>query len=85
MSDDNFISVTHRVKVNRETERISIGYFVFPAENAVIECAKYKPFTYPDFQAQNELDLKTVGKKIGLPRFKKEQPDWHFVAWSKVF
>ncbi|KAL8477564.1 hypothetical protein ACS0TY_029745 [Phlomoides rotata] len=74
ISDDNFVSVTHRVKVKTETERISIGYFVFPADDAVIECSKYKSCTYPDFQAQNEIDLKTVGKKIGLPRFLKEQP-----------
>ncbi|KAL3643100.1 hypothetical protein CASFOL_013915 [Castilleja foliolosa] len=72
MSNDSYISVTHRVKVNMKKERISIGYFVFPAEDAVIESTKYKPFTYADFQAQNELDLKTIGKKIGLPRFRKD-------------
>lgn len=72
MSNDEYISVRHRVKVKRDRERISIGYFVFPAEDAVIESSKYKPFTYGDFQAEKELDLKTVGMKIGLPRFRKE-------------
>lgn len=76
MSDDKYVSVTHRVKVNRVKERVSIGYFVFPAEDGVIESSKYKPFTYANFQAQNELDLKTVGAKIGLPRFRKEQSSY---------
>ncbi|KAL0404610.1 UNVERIFIED_CONTAM: Gibberellin 2-beta-dioxygenase 6 [Sesamum radiatum] len=66
MSNDNYISVKHRVRVNKEKERISIGYFVFPAKDAVIESSRYKPFTYPEFQAAKELDLKTVGVKIGL-------------------
>ncbi|XP_057787224.1 gibberellin 2-beta-dioxygenase 6 isoform X1 [Salvia miltiorrhiza] len=71
MSDDEYVSVTHRVKVNRVKERVSIGYFVFPAEDGVIHTSNYKPFTYADFQAKNELDLKTLGAKIGLPRFRK--------------
>ncbi|KAK4481838.1 hypothetical protein RD792_012749 [Penstemon davidsonii] len=76
MSDDCYVSVKHRVKVNKEKERISIGYFVFPEEDAVIQSSKYKPFTYADFQAEKELDLKTVGIKIGLPRFRiKEKHD----------
>lgn len=74
MSDDEYLSARHRVKVNRAKERVSIGYFVFPSDDAVIESSKYKPFTYTDFQAEKELDLKKVGKKIGLPRFRKEQP-----------
>ncbi|KAK6159086.1 hypothetical protein DH2020_006400 [Rehmannia glutinosa] len=79
MSNDSYVSVTHRVKVNRHKERISIGYFVFPAEDAVIESSKYKPFTYADFQAEKEMDLKTVGKKIGLPRFRKDRPVCHWL------
>ncbi|KAL0453440.1 UNVERIFIED_CONTAM: hypothetical protein Slati_1322100, partial [Sesamum latifolium] len=70
MSNDNYISVKHRVRVNKEKERISIGYFVFPAKDTMIESSRYKPFTYPEFQAAKELDLKTVGVKIGLPRFR---------------
>ncbi|KAH6817519.1 hypothetical protein C2S51_001122 [Perilla frutescens var. frutescens] len=77
MSNDEYVSVRHRVKVKKEKERISMGYFVFPAEDAVIESSKYKPFTYTDFQEEKELDLKTVGMKIGLPRFRKEQSASH--------
>ncbi|KAJ8543600.1 hypothetical protein K7X08_006123 [Anisodus acutangulus] len=70
MSDDNYMSVKHRVKVNKHKERISIGYFVFPAEDAVIQSTKYNPFTYADFRAQVQHDLKTVGLKTGLQKFK---------------
>ncbi|PIN12852.1 Iron/ascorbate family oxidoreductase [Handroanthus impetiginosus] len=70
ISNDKYVSVKHRVKVNKNKERISMGYFVFPHENAVIESSKYKPFTYADFRAEKELDLKNVGIKIGLPRFR---------------
>ncbi|KAL2502143.1 2-oxoglutarate (2OG) and Fe(II)-dependent oxygenase superfamily protein [Forsythia ovata] len=73
MSDDKYLSVKHRVKVNKEKERISIGYFVFPADDAVIECSKYKPFTYADFRTEVQKDLKTLGFKIGLPKFKSTQ------------
>lgn len=70
VSDDVFIAAKHRVKVNKYRERISIGYFVFPYEDAVIESSKYKPFTYAEFRAQVQHDLKTVGHKIGLPNFR---------------
>lgn len=70
MSDDKYLSVKHRVKVNKEKDRISIGYFVFPTEDALIESSNYRPFTYADFQADRELDFKTLGTKIGLPRYK---------------
>ncbi|KAJ7964210.1 Gibberellin 2-beta-dioxygenase 8 [Quillaja saponaria] len=70
MSDDEYKSVKHRVKVNKHKERISIGYFVFPDDDTVIESTKYKPFTYNDFRAQVQEDIKTCGHKIGLERFK---------------
>ncbi|XP_060175665.1 gibberellin 2-beta-dioxygenase 8 [Lycium barbarum] len=70
MSDDSFMSVKHRVKVNKHEERISIGYFVFPAEDAIIQSTKYKPFTYADFRAQVQHDLKTVGLKTGLQKYR---------------
>lgn len=73
MSDDKYLSVKHRVKLNREKERISIGYFVFPVEDAVIECSKYKPFTYADFRTEVQNDLKTLGTKIGLQKFEATQ------------
>lgn len=70
ISDDKYTSVLHRVKVCRQKERISMGYFVFPVEDVVIESSKYKPFTYAEFQAKKAIDVKTMGIKVGLPRFK---------------
>lgn len=70
MSDDRYMSVEHRVKVNKHKERISIGYFVFPAEDAIIQSTKYNPFSYADFRAQVQHDLETVGLKTGLQKFK---------------
>jgi isopenicillin N synthase-like dioxygenase len=62
--------VKHRVRLNEHRDRISIGYFVFPKEDSVIQSANYKPFTYGDFQAQVHQDVKTLGFKVGLERFK---------------
>nr|GMD61241.1 gibberellin 2-beta-dioxygenase 8 [Ipomoea batatas] len=71
ISDDKYVSVKHRVKVNKENERISMGYFVFPGDDVVIESSKYKPFTYAQFRAQVQHELKSVGFKIGLNNFKR--------------
>ncbi|XP_031111486.1 gibberellin 2-beta-dioxygenase 8-like isoform X1 [Ipomoea triloba] len=71
ISDDTYVSVKHRVKVNEEKERISVGYFVFPGDDVVIESSKYKPFTYAQFRAQVQHELKSVGFKIGLHSFKR--------------
>ncbi|KAJ9154045.1 hypothetical protein P3X46_027423 [Hevea brasiliensis] len=73
ISNDGYKSVKHRVKPNKYGERYSICYFVFPAEGSVIQSPKYKPFTYSDFQAQVQQDIKTMGFKIGLDRFKFKQ------------
>ncbi|OMO84358.1 Oxoglutarate/iron-dependent dioxygenase [Corchorus capsularis] len=70
ISDDEYISVKHRVRVNKQEERFSICYFVFPAEGSVIRSSKYRPFTYADFQEHVQKDLKTIGYKVGLDRFK---------------
>ncbi|KAK2643623.1 hypothetical protein Ddye_025386 [Dipteronia dyeriana] len=70
ISNDEFASVKHRVKATKDYERFSICYFVFPTEDGVIRSSKYKPFTYKDFQAQVQHDVKTLGFKVGLERFK---------------
>nr|QCQ83072.1 putative gibberellin 2-beta-dioxygenase 8 [Ambrosia artemisiifolia] len=70
ISNDKYKSVKHRVLVNSEKERFSIGYFVFPGDDCVIQSPNYKPFTYPDFRAQVQQDVKTLGLKVGLSRFK---------------
>ncbi|XP_027337687.1 gibberellin 2-beta-dioxygenase 8-like [Abrus precatorius] len=71
ISDDRYKSVTHRVKINKHRERISICYFVFPGEELVIESSKYKPFTYNEFRAQVQQDIKAIGHKVGLARFQQ--------------
>ncbi|KAF2285628.1 hypothetical protein GH714_006044 [Hevea brasiliensis] len=73
ISNDEYKSVKHRVKPNKYGERYSICYFVFPAEGSVIQSSKYKPFTYSDFQAQVQQDIKTIGFKVGLERFRFKQ------------
>ncbi|GKA61129.1 gibberellin 2-beta-dioxygenase 8 [Tanacetum coccineum] len=70
ISDDKYKSVKHRVMVNRERERISVGYFVFPDNDCVIRSSNYKPFTYLDFRNQVQHDIKNLGVKVGLSRFK---------------
>ncbi|KAK6938087.1 Non-hem dioxygenase N-terminal domain [Dillenia turbinata] len=70
MSNDEYRSATHRVNLNKNKDRISIGYFVFPADDFVIRSSKYKPFTYNDFRAQVQVDAKSLGFKVGLDRFK---------------
>ncbi|VFR00408.1 unnamed protein product [Cuscuta campestris] len=75
ISNDKYVSAKHRVKVKGERERISMGYFVFPEEEAVIESSRYTPFTYAEFRAQVHRELKTAGSKIlGLHAFKRESP-----------
>ncbi|GMG98351.1 hypothetical protein Nepgr_000191 [Nepenthes gracilis] len=74
MSDDEYRSVRHRVKLNLRKERISICYFVFPKEQCLIRSSSYKPFTYKDFRDQVQNDVATLGTKVGLPRFKLPQP-----------
>ncbi|GFY99335.1 2-oxoglutarate (2OG) and Fe(II)-dependent oxygenase superfamily protein [Actinidia rufa] len=75
ISSDEYKSAKHRVKANKHVERISIGYFVFPDKDGVIRSPKYKPFTYADFRAQIQQDLKTIGYKVGgLHHFKLHKP-----------
>ncbi|XP_020202053.1 gibberellin 2-beta-dioxygenase 6 [Cajanus cajan] len=71
ISDDKYKSVTHRVKLNNHKERISICYFVFPDEDLEIESSKYRSFTYSEFRAQVQQDIKNVGHKVGLARFER--------------
>lgn len=73
ISDDKYKSVKHRVKLHRESERISIGYFVFPEHDYLIQSSNYRPFTYSDFRAQVQQDVKTFGTKVGLSRFKSNE------------
>ncbi|GMI81713.1 Gibberellin 2-oxidase 9 [Hibiscus trionum] len=74
ISDDQYRSVKHRVSVNKQEERVSICYFVFPAKGSVVRSSKYKPFTYTEFQQQVQNDTKTLGYKVGLQRFRLNAP-----------
>ncbi|GAU27693.1 hypothetical protein TSUD_126390 [Trifolium subterraneum] len=70
ISSDRYKSASHRVKVEKDTERISICYFVFPGDDVVIESSKYNPFSYNEFRAQVQKDIKALGYKVGLARCK---------------
>lgn len=73
LSDDEYKSAKHKVELNKNKERVSICYFVFPEENTLINSSNYKPFTYNEFRAQVQQDLKKHGTKIGLQNFKLQQ------------
>nr|QSQ68580.1 hypothetical protein PY_016684 [Puya raimondii] len=70
ISSDRYKSVEHRVVANPFTERKSLCYFAFPVEDSVIISSNYKPFTYKQFKAQVEEDIKVTGAKVGLSRFR---------------
>lgn len=69
MSNDEYKSAVHRVTLSKNHERLSLGYFVFPAKDGMIRSSKYRPFTYTDFQASVQQDINTLGYKVGLDRF----------------
>ncbi|OMO84357.1 Oxoglutarate/iron-dependent dioxygenase [Corchorus capsularis] len=73
ISEDEYLSVKHRVRVNKQEDRISLNYFVFPDYDTVIQSSKYGPFTYTDFCEQAQKDFETVGFKIGLAGFKSNR------------
>ncbi|KAK1264628.1 Gibberellin 2-beta-dioxygenase 7 [Acorus gramineus] len=70
MSNDVYKSAVHRVVVNRRTERLSICYFVFPEDDAIIDSPNYRPFTYREFRAKVQEDIKSIGRKVGLLHFR---------------
>ncbi|XXG44492.1 hypothetical protein AAC387_Pa01g4282 [Persea americana] len=72
MSNDKCMSVEHRVAANVKSDRMSICYFAFPKEDGVILSSNYKSFTYRQFQAQVQQDIKATGFKVGLDRFKNK-------------
>ncbi|XP_039128195.1 gibberellin 2-beta-dioxygenase 8-like [Dioscorea cayenensis subsp. rotundata] len=70
ISNDKYKSVQHRVLANGDKERMSLCYFAFPREGGVIKSSNYRPFTYQDFNAQVQQDVKDFGFKVGLERFR---------------
>ncbi|KAJ1695572.1 hypothetical protein LUZ63_012270 [Rhynchospora breviuscula] len=75
ISDDRYNSVKHRVLASSVTERISLGYFVFPQEDSVLRSSIYNPFTLKEFRAQVQEDIMKTGSKVGLKQFRKEKPN----------
>ncbi|XP_020267475.1 gibberellin 2-beta-dioxygenase 8-like [Asparagus officinalis] len=69
MSNDEYKSVEHRVLASGSKERMSLCYFAFPKEDAVIVNSKYKAFTYKEFSAKVREDTKLYGYKVGLEHF----------------
>ncbi|OEL32703.1 Gibberellin 2-beta-dioxygenase 8 [Dichanthelium oligosanthes] len=72
ISGDAYRSVRHRVAASRGAERLSLCYFAFPQDDAVITCgggSRYRPFTYAEFREQVQADIKATGSKVGLERF----------------
>ena len=70
MSNDGYKSVEHRVLASASRERMSLCYFAFPMEDGLIVSSKYKAFTYKEFRAQVQEDIKASGSKVGLENFR---------------
>ncbi|GAB2225474.1 hypothetical protein Droror1_Dr00006266 [Drosera rotundifolia] len=67
MSFDEFKSVKHRVRLNKNRERISIYYFVFPEESCLIWDRKCKPFNYKEYGVSEiRICIKSVLVEKGL-------------------
>ncbi|KAK3131466.1 hypothetical protein QOZ80_6AG0506780 [Eleusine coracana subsp. coracana] len=75
ISGDAWRSVRHRVAASgADAERLSLCYFGFPREDAVLTCrggssSRYRPFSYAQFKEQVQADIKATGSKVGLQRF----------------
>uniref|UniRef100_A0ACD5XA33 Uncharacterized protein n=1 Tax=Avena sativa TaxID=4498 RepID=A0ACD5XA33_AVESA len=74
MSGDAYRSAVHRVVAPSSpgTERMSLCYFAFPEEDAVIchPSGCYRGFSYREFREQVQADIKATGAKVGLARFR---------------
>ncbi|KAK9714909.1 hypothetical protein RND81_06G130100 [Saponaria officinalis] len=72
-SNGVYKSVEHRVVANKKVERLSIAYFLCPSYDAIIQSCKepsiYKKFSFREYRQQVQLDVSTLGYKIGLPHF----------------
>ncbi|CAM0884595.1 unnamed protein product [Alopecurus aequalis] len=82
MSGDAYRSAEHRVVAPPAgTGRMSLCYFAFPQEDAVIVPSpssggdegkeqRYRGFSYREFREQVQADIKATGGKVGLARFR---------------
>ncbi|XP_074589720.1 gibberellin 2-beta-dioxygenase 8-like [Curcuma longa] len=75
ISNDEYMSVEHRVSVNESKARVSLCYFGFPTDSCSISSSGYRKFTYKEFKMQMQEDIKAFGSKVGLKRFKIDAQD----------
>ncbi|XP_058092570.1 gibberellin 2-beta-dioxygenase 8 isoform X2 [Magnolia sinica] len=72
-SNGAYKSVEHRVMTNTQAERYSIAYFMCPSYDTVIESciqpSMYRKFSFREYRQQVQDDVRTIGSKVGLPRF----------------
>ncbi|MCL7034402.1 hypothetical protein MKW94_018434 [Papaver nudicaule] len=73
-SNDIYKSVEHRVMINNKFERFSAAYFLCPSHDTVIRSKAgpplYKKFSFGEFREQVQEDVRKLGRKVGLPRFR---------------
>ncbi|CAL5335763.1 unnamed protein product [Camellia sinensis] len=74
-SNGVYKSIEHRVISNHEEERFSVGYFLCPSNDTVIqgcnenEPCMYRKFSFREYRQQVQEDVKSTGTKVGLSRF----------------
>ncbi|OWM78339.1 gibberellin 2-beta-dioxygenase 6-like [Punica granatum] len=76
-SNDVYKSVEHKVMTNEKMERYSIAYFLCPSYESLIgncrEPSVYRKFTFGEYRHQVQEDVKSTGRKVGLPHFRLQQ------------
>uniref|UniRef100_A0A0D9W799 gibberellin 2beta-dioxygenase n=1 Tax=Leersia perrieri TaxID=77586 RepID=A0A0D9W799_9ORYZ len=74
-SNNRYKSVEHKVVANAKTDRLSVAYFLCPSFDSFVgtcgEPSPYRAFTFGEYRKKVQEDVKTTGKKIGLPNFLK--------------
>ncbi|XP_057764829.1 gibberellin 2-beta-dioxygenase 8-like isoform X2 [Salvia miltiorrhiza] len=73
-SNNLYKSVEHRVVANPVKERFSAAYFLCPPRDTVIQSAQiggavYRSFSFGEYKKQIEVDVQSIGHKVGLQRF----------------
>ncbi|KAF5931307.1 hypothetical protein HYC85_032180 [Camellia sinensis] len=74
-SNGVYKSIEHRVISNHEEERFSVGYFLCPSNDTVIqgcnenEPCMYRKFSFREYRQQVQEDVKSTGTKVGLSSF----------------
>ncbi|CAL5026378.1 unnamed protein product [Urochloa decumbens] len=75
-SNNRYKSVEHKVVANAKAERFSAAYFLCPSYDAPVgncgEPSPYRSFTFGEYRRKVQEDVKTTGRKIGLPNFLKQ-------------